>query len=163
MPLWAAASLRGERIALLRDQAARMEALANAAPRFEALSREIASDARVQALAYHGAQAEVSVADLQATLNRIFSDAGATVTRGQAISAAGGRIAVETAVEADIAALVRALHAIGGARPLLTIEKLSSHEPDGEWALAKPVGPQPKVANKLAVEVVVSAFVRRTS
>jgi hypothetical protein len=63
-------------------------------------------------------------------------------------------VAVRTSLETDIGGLVRALHAIGSARPLLTVESVRVSEPDGEFAA---VGPQPAVANKLIVDIVVSA------
>ena len=166
-PIWQAAALHEERVAALRDQAARLQALIEAEPRFAAAARQLASNANVRALAFEGEQPSVSVAELQAVVNRIFASVGGTVSSGETIAewpgGAAGEIAVQTTVEADIGALVAALHAIAGARPLMRIEKLSMREPDAEWAAAAPVGPPPNVANKLIVDVVISASTRHAS
>lgn len=167
VPIWQAAALHEERVAALRDQAARLQALIEAEPRFAAAARQLASNANVRALAFEGEQPSVSVAELQAVVNRIFASVGGTVSSGETIAewpgGAAGEIAVQTTVEADIGALVAALHAIAGARPLMRIEKLSMREPDAEWAAAAPVGPPPNVANKLIVDVVISASTRHAS
>lgn len=167
VPIWQAAALHEERVAALRDQAARLQALIEAEPRFAAAARQLASNANVRALAFEGEQPSVSVAELQAVVNRIFASVGGTVSSGETIAewpgGAAGEIAVQTTVEADIGALVAALHAIAGARPLMRIEKLSMREPDAEWAAAVPVGPPPNVANKLIVDVVISASTRHAS
>jgi len=166
-PIWEAATLHEQRVAALRDQAARLQALVDAEPRFAAAARQLDSNANVRALAFEGAQPSVSVAELQAAVRKIFTSAGATVSTGETIAewpgGAAGEIAVQTTVEADIGALVAALHAVGDARPLMKVEKLSVREPDAEWAAAAPVGPQPNVANKLIVDVVISASTRRGS
>jgi hypothetical protein len=164
-PLWDGAVLHEQRVAMLREQAARLQALVDAEPRFATASRQLSADANVRALAFEGAQPSVSVADLQAAVSRIFAGAGATVSSGETIAAwpggTAGEIAVQTTVEADIGAIVAALHAIGSARPLMKVERLSIREPDAEWAAAVPVGPQPNVANKLIVDIVISASTRR--
>jgi Type II secretion system (T2SS), protein M subtype b len=164
-PLWETAALHEQRVAMLRDQAARLQALVDAEPRFAAAARQLSANPNVRALAFEGAQPSVSVADLQAAVSRVFAGAGATVSSSETIAAwpggTAGEIAVQTTVEADIGALVAALHAIGGARPLMKVERLSVREPDAEWAAAVPVGPQPDVANKLIVDIVISASTRR--
>ena len=160
LPFWQSVALHERRVAMLRDQAARLEALAGATPEFEKVARKVVADPRMSALAFAGAQAGVGEAELQSTLNRIFAAAGATVMSGQAVSADGtDQIAVQTTVEADIATLVRALHAIGTSRPLLRVEKLSLKEPDGEWTNPSSVR---GVANKLIVDMTVSAHLRRS-
>lgn len=160
VPFWQSVALHEQRIAVLRDQAAKLEALAAATPEFEKVARKVVADPQMNALAFAGAQAGVGEADLQSTLNRIFSTAGATVMSGQAVAVEGGRdqIAVQTTVETDIASLTRALHAIGSSRPLLKIEKLSIKEPDGEWT--NPSAAR-GIANKLIVDMTVSAHMRR--
>ena len=163
-PLWDSVRRQEQRVAMLREQAARLQALVDATPRFAAVAREMAANPNVAALAFDG-QPSVAVAELQASVSRVFVVAGGTVTSGEAIGdfpgRAAGEIAVRATVEADVAALVRALHAIGSARPLMKVAKLSIREPDAEWAAATPVGPQPNVANKLIVDIVVSAVARR--
>ncbi|NOT41703.1 MAG: hypothetical protein HOP13_14535 [Alphaproteobacteria bacterium] len=163
-PVWASVARHEERVAMLREQAAKLQALSAAAPRLEAAARQMAANADVQALAFQGTPG-TAVADLQATVNRVFSSAGATVTSGQALDvrsdAVPGEIAVQATVETDIAALVQALHAIGSARPLIKVERISIREPDAEFAGAAPAGPPPNVANKLIVEIVVTAQTRR--
>lgn len=163
-PLWDSVRRQEQRVAMLREQAARLQALVDATPRFVAVAREMAANPNVAALAFDG-QPSVAVAELQASVSRVFVAAGGTVTSGEAIGdlpgRAAGEIAVRATVEADVAALVRALHAIGSARPLMKVAKLSIREPDAEWAAATPVGPQPNVANRLIVDIVVSAVARR--
>lgn len=165
-PLWEAAARHEERLAMLRGQAARLQALVDAEPRIAAAAQRLSANPALRALAFDGA-ASVSVAELQAAVNRIFASAGATVSTGETIAewpgGTGGEVAVQATVEADIGALVAALHAIGTARPLLKVEKMSVREPDAEWAAAAPVGPQPNVANKLIVDVVISASARQGS
>ncbi len=147
---------------MLRAQAAKLQALGDAAPKFEAATREMAADPNVQGLAFSGAPG-TAVADLQAAVNRAFAASGASVMSGQALERpeAATSVAVQVTAETDIAALVRALHAIGIARPLLVVESISVREPDAEFAAAAPVGAQPNVVNKLIVEIVVSAHTRR--
>ena len=159
LPFWQGVTLHEQRIAMLREQAAKLEALAAATPEFEKAAQAIVADPRMDALAFAGTQPGVGEADLQSTLNRIFSSAGATVMSGQAVPVEGGnRIAVQTTVEANIATLVRALHAIGTARPILRIETLAIKEPDGEWT--NPSAAR-GVANKLIVDLTVSAQMQR--
>ena len=161
-PVWSSVALQEDRIAMLRQQVEKLEALAAAAPRYEALAKKISSDADVSALTFVATQPSVAVADLLATLNKIFSAAGATVTTSQALPETEGegltKIAVQASLELDIASLVRAFHAIATARPLLKIEKFSVHEPDGEWV--KPPGTN--TPNRLIVDMVVSAQMRRS-
>jgi hypothetical protein len=163
-PVWGSIVRHEERVAMLREQASRLEALANARPRLEAALREASSNKDLQNLTFASVDASVGAADLQATLNRIVSAAGGVVMSGQAVTdragAAPSEVAVQAVIEADIAALVQSLHTIGASRPLLKVEKLTIKEPDGEWTA---VGPQPNVPNKLIVEMVVSAFTRRPS
>jgi Type II secretion system (T2SS), protein M subtype b len=163
-PVWASISRHEERVAMLRVQAGKLEALGIATPKFEAAVRQMAANAEVQALAFQGAPG-TAVAELQAAVNRAFSSAGAVVMSGQALDArpgaALGEIAVQATIETDIAGLVQALHAIGTSRPLLYVERISVREPDADFAGAAPVGPQPNVANKLIVEIVVSSQTRR--
>lgn len=160
MPAWRALALNNERASMLRAQARKLEALTAAAPRFEAAAREVAADKSVQTLTFAATQPSVGVAELQSALNRIFSTAGASVMSGQALEQSGGEptaIAVKATIETDIASLVRALHAIGAHRPLMTIERLSISEPDGEFTS---LAGTPAVTNKLIVDVVVSARLR---
>ena len=160
LPVWRGLTSHSEQISMLRVQAAKLHALAEARPRLEDASRAMAADQAVQSLAFSAVQPSEGGAKLQTMLNEIFASAGATVTSGQALedgAAAPSRIAVRAVLETDIASLVRALQAIGAARPLLTIEKMSVKEPDGEFTA---IGPQPQVANKLIVDIVVSARLR---
>lgn len=166
LPLWEAASRHEDRLAMLRGQVARLQALVDAEARISAAAQRLNANPNMRALAFDGV-ASVSVAELQASVNRIFASAGATVSTGETIAewpgGSGSEIAVQATVEADIGALVAALHAIGTARPLLKVEKMSVHEPDAQFAAAAPVGPQPNVPNKLIVDIVVSASTRQGS
>jgi Tfp pilus assembly protein PilN len=157
LPLWRSMALHNEHIAMLRMQAARLEALTAAQPRLEAVAKEVAADKTVRSLTFAAVSPSVGVAELQSTVSRLFAAAGATVTSVEALESDPGSVAVRTSVETDIASLVRALQAIGTSRPLLTVEKLSVSEPDGAFVA---IGPQPSVANKLIVEIVVSARLR---
>lgn len=162
VPIWSSIAIQEDRIAMLRRQAHKLEALAAAAPDYEEAAKKISSNADVSALTFAASQPSVGVADLQAALNKIFSAAGVTVNTSQALPETTGdgltKIAVQTNLELDLAALVRALHAVATARPLLKIEKFTIHEPDGEWV--KPPGSN--TPNRLIVDMVVSAQMRRT-
>jgi Type II secretion system (T2SS), protein M subtype b len=159
-PVRASIALHEEQVSMLRRQVLKLEALADAAPEYEKLARSASSNAEVRALTFAAAQSSVGVADLQTTLNQIFAAAGATVSTSQALPEVAGegpvKIAVAATLELDIAALVRTLHAIGAAKPLLTVEKLSAKEPDGEWVNPTRVN----APNRLIVDLVVSARMR---
>jgi hypothetical protein len=99
----------------------------------------------------------VGVAELQTSLNDIFGAAGATVMSGEGLTRTGNAVAVQTTLETDIASLVRALHGVASARPLMKIEQLSIREPDGEWTA--PAGTV-SAPNKLIAVIVVSAWTR---
>ena len=163
-PVLGAVSRQEARVAMLRAQTARLQALVDAEPRLAAAAQQLQENPDLRALAFEG-PASVSVAELQASVSRIFGGAGATVASGESIAewpgASGGDIAVQASVETDIGALVGALHAIGTARPMMKIERLSIREPDAEYAAAVPVGPQPNVPNRLIVDIVVSASTRQ--
>ncbi len=156
-PLWQSASLQAERVGMLRAQAGRLEALAAAAPKFDDLARQIAMNPDVAGLTIASVEPGVGVAELQTGLNDIFGAAGATVMSGEALNRAGNTVAVETTVETDIATLVRALHGVASARPLMRIEQLSIREPDGEWTAPSGTASAP---NKLIAVIVVSAWTR---
>jgi type II secretory pathway component PulM len=160
LPLWGRLVLHNEHLSMLRMQVSKLEALAVARPRLEGVLRAVSGNTSIQALTIGATQPSVGVAELQSMLNNIMAGAGAQVTRGQAIEGgaeAAGKVAVQLTLETDISSLVRALQAIGVARPLLTIESMSVSEPDGEFV---GVGPQPVIANRLIVEIVVSARLR---
>jgi Type II secretion system (T2SS), protein M subtype b len=120
----------------------------------------LSANADVRSLTFAAAAPSVGIAELQATLNRIFTEAGATVSMSQALPEVAGdgltKIAVQATIETDIKSLVAALHAVGASRPLLTVEMMAAKEPDGEWvSLTRVTTP-----NKLIVDLVVSAQLR---
>ena len=156
-PLWQSASLHAERVGMLRAQAVRLEALAAAAPKFDDLARQAAMNPDVAGLTIASVEPGVGVAELQTSLNDIFGAAGATVMSGEGLTRTGNAVAVQTTLETDIASLVRALHGVASARPLMKIEQLSIREPDGEWTA--PAGTV-SVPNKLIAVIVVSAWTR---
>lgn len=159
-PMWQSWSAHAERIAILQRQTAAMEDLAAAAPRFEAAAKKLAANPDAQQLTFQAPQATLAVAQLQGQLSQLAASAPATVTSSQDLpetrEGALTKITVQTMLETDVKALVKILHGIDAARPLLKVEKLVVRDPDGEWAVA----PQAALPNKLQVEIVVSAYMR---
>ena len=159
-PLWTASSLHAEQVAMLKRQVLTMRSLADAAPRFEEMSKKLAANPEIARLTYAAPQPALAVAQLQGQLSQIFASASAVVTTSQPLPEARvgslTKIIVQSTVEGEIKAVVAALHAIDAARPLLAVEKLVIRDPDGDWA----VNPQPNAPNKLQVDVTVSAYMR---
>lgn len=159
-PLWAASSQHADQVAMLKRQVQTMRSLADAAPRFEQLSKKLAANPEIAQLTYAAPQPPLAVAQLQGQLSQIFAASNAVVTTSQPLPEARDgsltKITVQSTVEGEIKAVVAALHAIDAARPLLNVEKLVIRDPDGDWG----VNPQPNAPNKLQVELIVSAYMR---
>lgn len=160
MPLWEQASLHAQRVSMLKRQVANMEALVEARPKFEAEINKLSANADIQNLTFAADQPALAVAQLQGQLNQTFAGVSAAVTSSQVLpevrEGSLTKVTLQMTVEADIRSVVKALHAIGAAKPLLTVEKLSLKDPDGDWA----VNPAAQQVNKLQVEIVVSAYMR---
>jgi len=159
-PFWEAAQLHGQRVALLRRQVLVMEGLVEARPAFEAAVAKLAGNAELQALTLSGDSAAIGGAQLQGQLTQILTAAPASVTSAQLLpeETAGGLalVRMQMAAETDMRGLVSALHAIGGARPLLAIDRIAVRDPDGVFAMK----PEKVLSNRLTVEMVVSARMR---
>lgn len=159
-PFWNAWSLHAERVEMLKRQAFMMEGLAEAAPRYEAVAKKVAASPEAQLLTFAAPQPTLAVAQLQGQLGQLISAAPGTVMSSQPLpetrEGALTKISVQTMIEADVEGLIKILHGVDAARPLLKIEKFVARDPDGEWA----VNPQANAPNKLQVEVVVSAYMR---
>lgn len=159
-PAWTAWSLHAERVDMLKRQARTMQALAEAAPRLEAAAKALAANPDARILTFTAPQPTLAVAQLHSQLAQLVSSSQATVMSSQGLpevrEGALTKITVQTNIEADVKALIKVLHGIEGARPLLNIEKLNVRDPDGDWATA----PQTNAPNKLQVEIYVSAFAR---
>lgn len=159
-PFWEAAQLHGQRVALLRRQVQAMEGLVEARPAFEAAVAKLAGNAELQALTLAGDSAAIGGAQLQGQLTQILTASPASVTSAQLLpeekAGALTLVRMQMAAETDMRGLVAALHAIGGARPLLAIERIAVRDPDGVFAMK----PEKVLANRLTVEMVVSARMR---
>lgn len=159
-PLYTASAAHAEQVALLKRQVRAMQSLADAAPKFDALAKKLAAKPELQQLTFAAPQPALAIAQLQGQLSQIFSAAQAVVSTSQPMpeerSGSLTKVTVQSTIEADVKALVAALHAIDSARPLLHVDKIVVRDPDGEWA----VTPQQNVPNKLQVELVVSAYMR---
>lgn len=159
-PFWTAASLHGERVAMLKRQAAAMQGLVEAAPKFDAEAKRLAAMPEIQLLTYSAEQPALAVAQLQGQLSQLFAEAPASLTSSQVIpetrEGALTKIALQLTALSDMKALVKALHGIAAARPLLKVEKLVLRDPDGNWGLTV----QGKVQSKLQVDIIVSAYMR---
>ena len=157
LPLWQAASLHAERVAVLRRQVLTMQGLVEARPRFEAGIAALSANDEVRNLTLVAGSGAVAGAQLQGHLTQILSEASAVVTSTQLLPEAREgaltRVSLQVNAEADMRALVRVLHAIGNARPLLRIERLVVRDPDGVFAMK----PEAVLANRLIVEMTVSA------
>lgn len=159
-PFWEAAQLHGQRVALLRRQVQAMEGLVEARPAFEAAVAKLAGNAELQALTLAGDSAAIGGAQLQGQLTQILTASPASVTSAQLLpeekAGALTLVRMQMAAETDMRGLVAALHAIGGARPLLAVERIAVRDPDGVFAMK----PEKVLANRLTVEMVVSARMR---
>jgi len=159
-PFLEAAQLHGQRIALLRRQVQAMEGLVEARPAFEAAVAKLAGNAELQALTLAGDSAAIGGAQLQGQLTQILTAAPASVTSAQLLpeETTGGLtlVRMQMAAETDMRGLVSALHAIGGARPLLAIDRIAVRDPDGVFAMK----PEKVLSNRLTIEMVVSARMR---
>ncbi len=159
-PFRTAASLHSERVEMLRRQAAAMQGLVEAAPRFDAEAKHLAGMPDIQNLTYSAEQPALAVAQLQGQLSQLFAAAPAALTSSQVIpetrEGALTKIALQLTALSDMKALVKALHGIAAARPLLKIEKLVLRDPDGNWGLTV----QGKQLSKLQVDIIVSAYMR---
>jgi len=109
---------------------------------------------------YTAEQPAVAVAQLQGQLGQIFGQAPASVTSSQVIAesreGALTKVGLQMAVLANTKALVKALHEIAVARPLMKIEKIAIRDPDGNWGLTV----QGKKEGQLQVDITVSAYMR---
>lgn len=157
LPLWQTASLHAERVAVLRRQVLTMQGLVEARPRFEAGIAALSANEQVRNLTLVADSGAVAGAQLQGQLTQILAEASAVVTSTQLLPEAREgaltRVSLQVNAEADTRALVRALHAIGNARPLLRIDRLVVRDPDGVFAMKS----EAVLANKLIVEMTVSA------
>jgi general secretion pathway protein M len=137
-----------------------MQGLAEARPRYEAAAKKVAANAHAQTLVFAAPQATLAVAQLQGQLSQLIASSSAIVSSSQTLpetrEKALTKITVQTMLEADVKALIKVLHGVDAARPLLKIEKLAIRDPDGDWS----VSPQVNAPNKLQVELVVSACMR---
>jgi general secretion pathway protein M len=160
VPAWSSWALHNERVSMLRRQASTIQGLADAAPRYEAAAKKLAANADTQTLTFAAPQATLAVAQLQGQLSQLITSASAVVTSSQTLpeirEKALTKITVQTILETDVKALIKVLHGVDAARPLLRIEKLAIRDPDGDWSVA----PQVTGPNKLQVELVVSAYMR---
>lgn len=160
MPLWQSISMHAGRVEMLKRQVASMERLVEARPRLEAEINALAANPDIQNLTFAADQPALAVAQLQGQLNQVFGGVSAAVTSSQVLpevrEGSLTKVSLQLTVEANVRALVGALHAIGEAKPLLKVERISIKDPDGDWA----VSPQAKQANTLIVDMVVSAYMR---
>jgi hypothetical protein len=160
LPVYESISLHAQRVAMLKRQVATMQRLVDAKPRIETEINALAANPDIQNLTFAADQPAVAVAQLQGQLNQVFAAVSAPVTSSQVLPEVREglltKVSLQMTVEANISAVVGALHAIGEAKPLLTVEKISLKDPDGDWA----VNPQARQANTLIVDLVVSAYMR---
>jgi hypothetical protein len=160
MPFLASSRLHGERVSMLRSQLQAVEALIAARPALEKGAAALEGDKVLQTLTLSAESAAIGGAQLQGQLTAILTDAAASVSSAQLLPEEKvgplTRVRLQMVAETDMQGLVRVLHAIGGARPLLVIERLSVRDPDGVFAMK----PETVVVNRLQVEMVVSAHMR---
>ena len=139
MPFLEASRLHGERVAMLRSQLHAMEALIAARPALEQGVAALEADKVLQTLTLVAEGSAIGGAQLQGQLTSILTDAAASVSSAQLLpdEKAGPltRIRLQMVAETDMQGLVKVLHAIGGVRPLLVIERLSVRDPDGVFAM----------------------------
>jgi len=160
LPVYQSISLHAQRVTMLKRQLATMQRLVDAKPRIDAEITALGTNPQIQNLTFAADQPALAVAQLQGKLNQVFGAVSASVTSSQVLPDAREgqltKVSLQLTVEANIAALVGAMHAIGEARPLLTVEKISIKDPDGDWQAM----PQTRQSNTLVVDLVVSAYMR---
>jgi len=160
MPVYESISLHAQRVAMLKRQVATMQRLVDAKPRIAAEINALAANPDIQNLTFAADQPALAVAQLQGQLNQVFGAVSASVTSSQVLPDVREgpltKVTLQMTVEANMRAVVGALHAIGTAKPLLTIEKISLKDPDGDWSPTS----QARQANTLIVDLVVSAYMR---
>jgi len=159
-PAWSSWARHNERVGMLRRQALAMQGLVDAGPRYEAAAKKAAANPNAATLTFAAPQPTLAVAQLQGQLSQMTVSSSAAVTSSHTLpevrEKALTKVTVQTMLETDVRALIKVLHGIGVARPLLRIEKLVIRDPDGDWSAATQFsGP-----NKLQVELIVSAYVR---
>ena len=163
-PMWSASVAHADQVDLFRRRVLRMQGIAEAAPQFEKLLKQTGNNPDIQQITIAAPQPSLAVAQLQSKLSQIFAASSATVSQSQSMpdskEGALTKVTVQANIEADIKSLTAALHAIDEARPLLTIEKLTIRDPDGEFAALPNSGVPANVANKLQAEMLISAYVR---
>jgi general secretion pathway protein M len=164
MPFVSAGNDQAEQLALLRRQVQVMEGMVGASPQYEAVMKRLEANPQIQSYVFATPQSSLAVAQLQSQVNQLITKAGGNVTTSQALPETSvkalTKIAVSASFEADIKTVTAVLHDLDAARPLLSVAKLSVRDPDGEWA-----APSPGTAampNKLQVELVVTAYMRKT-
>jgi hypothetical protein len=159
-PVWTAAQSHVDRVDMLRRQAAALEGLTNAAPRLEAEAKAIEATPDLQLLVFSAEQPSVAVAQLQGQLGQIFAQAPASVTSSEVMAesreGALTKIGLQMAVLSTTRGLVKALHEIAVARPLMKIEKIALRDPDGTFGLTV----QGKKEGQLQVDITISAYMR---
>jgi Type II secretion system (T2SS), protein M subtype b len=162
-PFVAEAALQSDQLALLKRQSNKLESIAAAAPRYEAIMKRLAANPELSKLSFQAPQASIAVAQLQSQFGQLVSSAGATILSSQAMPEVAEqgltKISVGVTFQAEIKSLMKVLDGLDRARPLHFLEKLNIRDPDGEWAgQAQPGKPE---GNKLQVELVVTAYMRQ--
>lgn len=160
-PLWSSSAMHAEQVAMLKRQVRAMQSLAEAAPKYQAVAKRLAANPEAQVLTFAAPQATLAIAQLQGQLSQILTTAGAVVTTSQPLPEAAEealvKLTVQTTFEAEIKSIKATFEAIGAARPLLRVEKLTIRDPDGDWTNP----PQTNSPNRLQVDLTVIAYMRR--
>jgi hypothetical protein len=162
LPLAFSGRAQNDQLGLLRRQVQIMQGMISAAPQYEAVMKRLQANPDIQSYVFATPQSSLAIAQLQSQVNQLIAKAGGNVTTSQALPEAAAKaltkISVSAAFEGDIKAVTAVLHDLDAARPLLFVAKLSIRDPDGEWAAPGAAA----LPNKLQVELVVTAYMRKT-
>lgn len=148
-----------ERVALLTREVKTLETLSQGVPVWQAELAKLKASGIAQGLLFGGPNANSASTDLQHQVSGIVAGAGGSVTRNlinasDTLAKDRDKISVSVSFTAEAPQLVRILHGLEVARPLIRVTRLAIRNPDGEAAITTPL----TTPNKLQVELVITSY-----
>jgi hypothetical protein len=148
-----------ERVSLLVRQLDRYEVLTQSAPGWKIEVAKLRASGVTAGLLYGGRDAAMANAELRNKVSQIVGADGGRLSRGmidpRPYSGKGpAKIAMTISFVAEAAQVVHVLHDLQVARPLVRVERMAIHNPEGEVAatasLTRP--------NRLRVDLLVTSY-----
>jgi|GEM_PF-2015927 len=148
-----------ERISLLTREMSALQGLTQGVPIWQAELAKLGAAGIADGLLFNGANANAASGDLQRQVTTIVTSGGGTVTRNviltpEALSKDKDKLSVAVSFAAEAPSLVRILHGLEVARPLLRVARLTVHNPDGEAAITTPL----TAPNKLQIDLLITSY-----